>query len=183
LDTESALDRLTAETLETDAALQRVAEQFPQTPVPASQVTVTPDTAGIDSLLSDPTLQPKGVVAPKPTLGERVTTKAGELYDLGVAKAEEAISDLPKRVVQGATTQVMQAVGLEDEPQYSYQQYTIAPPAIDMGATTSIGEELFTGQPEQFYRAYSGEMQSKPWGASAAFYNLYPEYMQRLMTA
>jgi hypothetical protein len=182
LDTESALDRLTAEKLETDAAFQRVAEQFPQAPVATPQVTVTPDTTAVDSLLSDPTLQPKGVVAPDPTLGERITTKAGELYDLGVAKAEKAISDLPARVVQGASTQVMQAVGLEDEPEYSYQQYTIAPPAIDMGSTTSIGEELFTGQPEQFYRAYSGEIQSKPWGAGAAFYNLYPEYMQRLMT-
>ncbi len=109
--------------------------------------------------------------------------KAGELDDLGVAKAEEAIADRPMRVVQGATTQAMQALGLADEPEYTNQQYTIAPPAIDMGSTTSIGEELFTGQPEQFYRAYSGQMQSSPWGATAAFYNLYPEYMQRLMTA
>ena len=183
LDTESALDRLTAERLETDAALQRVAEQFPQAPVATPQVTVTPDPITTDSLLSDPTLQPKGVVAPAPTLGERITTKAGELYEEGIAMAQQEIKEVPTRVVQGVTTQAMQALGLEDEPQYTYQQYTIAPPDIDMGSSTSIGEELFTGQPEQFYRAYSGEMQSKPWGASAAFYNLYPEYMQRLMTA
>jgi len=183
LDTESALDRLTAERLETDAALQRVAEQFPQAPVATPQVTVTPDPITTDSLLSDPTLQPKGVVAPDPTLGERITTKAGELYEEGIAMAQQEIKEVPTRVVQGVTTQAMQALGLEDEPQYTYQQYTIAPPDIDMGSSTSIGEELFTGQPEQFYRAYSGEMQSKPWGASAAFYNLYPEYMQRLMTA
>jgi len=148
------------------------------------------DTFGESLLSPTDALQEVAVTAKRvpteyttPSFTEKLTTRAGELYEEGIAMAQQEIKEVPTRVVQGVTTQAMQALGLEDEPQYTYQQYTIAPPAIDMGSTTSIGEGLFTGQPEQFYRAYSGEMQSKPWGASAAFYNLYPEYMQRLMTA
>lgn len=178
LDTESALDRLTAERLETDASLQRVAEQFPQAPVATPQVTVTPDPITTDSLLSDPTLQPKGVVAPDPTLGERITTKAGELYEETVSRAQEQLVSAPATIIAGQTQKLAGLV-----PDQVTNISSVSVPALDMGSTTSIGEELFTGQPEQFYRAYSGEMQSKPWGASAAFYNLYPEYMQRLMTA
>lgn len=179
LDTESVLDKLTAERLETDAALKRVAEQFPQTPVPTTQVSLAPDTTAVDSLMADPTAGAKAVVEPTPTFGERVSTKAGELYDIGVQKAEEAISDLPKRVVQGATSQVMQAVGLEDVPEYEYNQYAIAVPALDMGSTTGIGDAFNTGQAQEYYRAYSADLQSKPYGDLSSLYAYFDFMRQR----
>jgi hypothetical protein len=47
---------------------------------------------------------------------------------------------------------------------------------------TSIGQDLSMGQPDQFFSAYRGEMASNPYGATANFFNIYPEYMQRALT-
>lgn len=194
LDTESALDRLTAERLKTDAALQRVTDVVPQTPLtPALDSLATEqlrqDTLSStfgESLLSPAdALQEVTVAAKKvptkytpPTFSERVASKAGELYDTGVAKAGEALSDLPRRAVEGATSQVMQAIGLEDVPEYEYNQYAIAVPTIDMGSTTGIGDMFNTGQAQEYYRAYSADLQSKPFGDLSSLY-AYFDFMRQ----
>lgn len=103
--------------------------------------------------------------------------------ELGRAGVGDVIAGAPRTVAEGVLSQGMQALGLEDELQYNVVQNTFAPPAIDMGSMTSIGQELNMGQPEQFFRAYSGQMSSNPYGATANFFNIYPEYMQRALAA
>ncbi len=128
----------------------------------------------------------KAAVAPDKSFLEKASEfVTGRDVAGNIAEARAGVGDLiagaPRTVAEGVLSKGMQAIGLEDVPEYQYNQYAIAVPALDMGSTTSIGQELNTGQPEQFFNAYRGQMASNAYGATANFFNIYPEYMQRAL--
>ncbi len=116
-------------------------------------------------------------VAPE-TFTEKAMAKGKELYAEGVRLAQEEIAQAPARVVQAGTTKVMQAIGLENVPEYQYNQYAIAVPAIDMGSTTGIGDSFNTGQAQEYYNAYSADLQAKPYGDLSSLY-AYFDFMRQ----
>jgi len=197
IDSESALDALTQDRLQTDAAMARVGGEpllggdpfgpvgtidgvtYMKGPPPASAYGRT--TAPI------PTGVPDYVASETSLLDRASEFLTGKDVAGNIAQARtgvgEVIAGAPRTVAEGVLSKGMQAVGLEDELQYNVVQNTFAPPALDMGSMTSIGQDLSMGQPDQFFSAYRGEMASNPYGATANFFNIYPEYMQKALAA
>ena len=198
IDSESALNALTQDRLQTDATMARVGGEpllggdpfgpaggtidgvtYMKGPPPASAYgkTTAPITTGVpDYVASETSLLDRAseFLTGKDVAGNIAQARTG---------VGEVIAGAPREVAKGVLSQGMQALGLKDELQYNVVQNTFAPPAIDMGSMTSIGQDLAMGQPDQFFSAYRGEMASNPYGATANFFNIYPEYMQKALAA
>lgn len=165
----------------------------PKTPRPVVTTTTSAPPTVLESIqagsyTTDATgaIVPKSAVTPEKSFLDKASEfVTGRDIETNVKVAREGVAgvftDAPQAVAEGVLSKGMQAIGLEDVPEYQYNQYAIAVPALDMGSTTSIGEELNTGQPEQFFSAYRGQMASNAYGATANFFNIYPEYMQRAL--
>jgi len=165
----------------------------PEMPRPVVTTTTSGPPTVLESIQAGSyTTDATGTIVPKSSIQaeKSLLDKASEFVtgrdfetnvELGRAGVGDVIAGAPKEVAKGVLSQGMQALGLEDELQYNVVQNTFAPPALDMGSMTSIGQELSMGQPEQFFTAYRGEMASNPYGATANFFNIYPEYMQRAL--
>lgn len=190
IDSEGALNALTQDRLQTEAAMARVGGEpllggDPFGPVGTIDGVTYMKGPPPQSLLSPaqattaPTTTGKPVYVAPETFTEKVMAKGQELYSEGVKLAQEEIAQAPARLVQAGTTKVMQAVGLEDVPEYQYNQYAIAVPAIDMGSTTGIGEAFNTGQAQEYYKAYSSDLQSKPYGDLSSLYAYFDFMRQR----
>lgn len=200
IDSESALNALTQDRLQTEAAMARIGGEpllggdpfgpvgtidgvtYMKGPPPAAVASgrttapITTGTTGVpDYVASETSLLDKAseFVTGRDVAGNIAQARAG---------VGEVIAGAPRTVAEGILNRGMQALGLQDELQYNVVQNTFAPPAIDMGSMTSIGQDLSMGQPDQFFSAYRGEMASNPYGATANFFNIYPEYMQRALT-
>jgi len=114
-----------------------------------------------------------------PTFTEKMVETGKEVFDVGVARAKEAAKDIPKQVVQAGATKAMQAVGLADVPQYSYAQYSVNVPTIDMGSTTDIGYGLTTPSLQTYYDTYGANyIASNSYGKAAQLYDVYGEAMK-----
>jgi len=160
---DTAAEQLRQETLETTFSSESLLGQAP-TPV---QPTAAPITTGVPDY-----------VAPE-TFTEKMVETGKEVFDVGVARAKEAATDIPRQVVQAGATKAMQAVGLADVPEYSYSQYSVNVPAIDMGSTTDIGYGLTTPSLQTYYDTYGANyIASNPYGQAAQLYDVYGEAMK-----
>lgn len=114
-----------------------------------------------------------------PTFTEKMVETGKEVFDLGVERAKEAATDIPRQVVQAGATKAMQAVGLADVPEYSYTQYSVNVPTIDMGSTTDIGYGLTTPSLQTYYDTYGANyINSNPYGQVAQLYDVYGAAMK-----
>ena len=113
------------------------------------------------------------------SLLDKVVGKGKEIYERGISRAEESITNFPTRAAEAVQTKALQAIGVVDTPEYNVTQYSIGVPSIDMGSTTDIGYGLTTPSLQNYYDAFGAEtIASNPYGFSAQLYNVYGEAMK-----
>ena len=158
---DTAAEQLRQETLETTFGESLLG------PAPAQAQTTAPITTGVPDY-----------VAPE-TFTEKMAETGKEVFDIGISRAKEAAQDIPRQVVQAGATKAMQAVGLADVPEYSYSQYSVNVPSIDMGSTTDIGYGLTTPSLQTYYDTYGANyINSNPYGQVAQLYDVYGAAMK-----
>lgn len=132
-------------------------------------------TTAVEELVVEPSLLDRTVTA--------ITEAPGKLYEAGVAEVEQFMADplagTAERVQSGIETKALQALGLEDKPEFVTNQYGTYVPLLSMEPAN-----IRTAQAPMFDpRAYESNQDFfalNPYGYSAAQYNDYQNYLNKV---
>ena len=132
-------------------------------------------TTAVEELVVEPSLLDRTKTA--------ITEAPGKLYEAGVAEVEQFMSDplagTAERVQSGIETKAMQALGLEDKPQFVENKYGTYIPTLDLSPA-----DIRMGRSPMFDpRAYESNQDffaQNPYGYSAAQYNDYQNYLNKV---
>ena len=132
-------------------------------------------TTAVEELVVEPSLLDRTITA--------VKGAPKKLYEAGVAEVEQFMADplagTAERVQSGIETKALQALGLEDEPQFVTNEYGTFIPTLDMSQA-----DIRMGRAPMFDpRAYESNQDffaQNPYGYSAAQYNDYQNYLNKV---
>ena len=83
---------------------------------------------------------------------------------------DKFVQDIDKKVTSGLETKAMQAIGLEDKPEYITQQYSSYVPEFSTAPAGTYGSSEINDRAMQLQLSGTDFYQQQPFGAGAHFY-------------
>lgn len=132
-------------------------------------------TTAVEELVVEPSLLDRTVTA--------ITEAPGKLYEAGVAEVEQFMADplagTAERVQSGIETKALQALGLEDKPEFVTNQYGTYVPSLSMEPANIRMAQAPMFDPRA-YESNQDFFALNPYGYSAAQYNDYQNYLNKV---
>lgn len=132
-------------------------------------------TTAVEELVVEPSLLDRTVTA--------ITEAPGKLYEAGVAEVEQFMADplagTAERVQSGIETKALQALGLEDKPEFVTNQYGTYLPSLSMEPANIRMAQAPMFDPRA-YESNQDFFALNPYGYSAAQYNDYQNYLNKV---
>lgn len=94
---------------------------------------------------------------------------------------ENLVAEVSSGVTSGIKTKALQAVGLQDKPEFTTQYYAASVPTIDMSGTTDIGAAQQPFDAVAYMANNVDSISMNPYGYNANIYNAanYQNYMKQ----
>jgi hypothetical protein len=132
-------------------------------------------TTAVEELVVEPSLLDRTVTA--------ITEAPGKLYEAGVAEVEQFMADplagTAERVQSGIETKALQALGLEDKPEFVKNEYGTYVPSLSMEPANIRMAQAPMFDPRA-YESNQDFFALNPYGYSAAQYNDYQNYLNKV---
>ena len=132
-------------------------------------------TTAVEELVVEPSLLDRTVTV--------VTEAPGKLYEAGVAEVEQFMADplagTAERVQSGIETKAMQALGLEDKPEFVKNEYGAYVSPLDLSPAPIRLAQAPMFDPRA-YESNQDFFALNPYGYSAAQYNDYQNYLNKV---